>query len=229
MSDNDKPISGNINELRLILCEGQADASFIKHLIEERKLPGFDVFFPREPYTETGGVRGFKEMLEAFSIFHGFGTLRGMLIVSDNDDNPVNAFRSVSEAISSAEGYKAPNQPLEVVRTNAVPPLVVVMLPWKDQPGNLETLCLTSSYESYPTIRACLDQYVTCTGVNRWGLTKQSKMRMRCMLSSTCSNDPNTSLVHAWSRPEDLIPLNHPCFDQLAEFLQTFDDYITRS
>jgi len=229
MSDNDKLIPGNIKEPRLILCEGQGDAQFIKHLIKERNLPGFDVHFPHEPYTETGGVNGFKEMLEALSLFHGFRTLKGILILSDNDDNPANAFLSLSEVISSAEGYKAPSQPLEVVRTDGVPPLVVVMLPWRDQPGNIETLCLISSYDSYPPIRACLDEYVTCTGVNTWGLTKQSKMKMRCMLSSTCNSDPNTSLVYAWSRGENLIPLNHRCFDQIADFLRRFDDYILQS
>lgn len=226
MSDNHKPISGNIVEPRLILCEGEGDASFLNHLIKERNLPGFDIFFPSNPYTETGGVNGFKEMLESFSLFHGFRTLKGMLVISDNDDNPANAFRSVSEQISSAEGYKAPGQPLEVIRTDSVPPIVVVMLPWKDQPGNLETLCLVSSYDSYPPIRGCLDEYVTCTGVDKWGLTKQSKMKMRCMLSSTCKSDPNTSLVYAWSRSENLIPLNHRCFDQIADFLRRFDDYI---
>jgi hypothetical protein len=168
-------------------------------------------------------------MLEAFSLFHGFRTLKGILILSDNDDSPANAFRSVSEQISSAEGYKAPSQPLEVVRTDSVPPLVVVMLPWKDQPGNLETLCLISSCDSHRTIRACLDEYVTCTGANTWGLAKQSKMKMRCFLSSTCNSDPNTSLVYAWSRGENPIPLNHRCFDQVADFLREFDNYILQS
>lgn len=229
MLDNGKLIRGIIKEPRLILCEGQGDESFIKHLIKERKLPGFDVYFPHGPYTETGGVNGFKEMLEGFCTFRGFRNLKGILILSDNDDNPVNAFSLVSQVISSAEGYKAPSQPFEVVRKDGVPPLVVVMLPWRDQPGNLETLCLISCYESHPTIRACLDEYVTCTGVNTWELTKQSKMKMRCMLSSTCNSDPNTSLVHAWNRGENLIPLNHQCFDQIADFLRRFDDYILQS
>ena len=229
MSDNKEPIPGNIKEPRLILCEGQGDASFIRHLIKERNLPPFDILYPAQPYTETGGVNGFREMLEALSLFHGFRTLKGILVLSDNDDNPANAFRSVSEQISSAEGYKAPSQPLEVVRTGSVLPLVVVMLPWKDLPGNLEQLCLISSCESYPAIRACLDEYVTCTDVNKWGPTKQSKMKMRCMLSSTCNSDPNTSLVYAWSRVENLIPLNHGCFDQIADFLRRFDNYILQS
>jgi len=228
MSDNKQLIPANIKEPRLILCEGLADASFIRNLIKERNLPPFDIHCPAEPYTTTGGVNGFKEMLEAFSLFQGFRTLKGILILSDNDDNPANAFCSVSKQISSAEGYKAPSQPLAVVRTDSVPPLVVVMLPWRDQPGNIEQLCLISSYESYPNIKACLDEYVTCTGVNLWGLTKQLKMKMRCMLSSTCSSDPNTSLVYAWSRGENLIPLNHGCFDQIADFLRKFDDYIVQ-
>lgn len=224
MSDNNGSIK--INGTRLILCEGKQDASFLKHLIEKRNLPQFDIFHPSKPHTETVGRNGFKEMLEALSAAFGFSSLKGMIIFSDNDDNPQGSFRETSRIISSAEGYNAPNTPLEVVKTLGMPPLVVVTLPWINQPGALETLCLTSSYEEHPTIGDCLDKFVLCTGVDSWGLTKQLKMKMRCMLASACRSKPDTSLVWAWSQRENLIPLDHQCFDQIADFLMNFDSYI---
>ena len=49
-------------------------------------------------------------------------------------------------------------------------------------------------------------------------------MKLRAMLASTCRQDPNTSLQHAWSRGRTtLIPLDHTCFDWIADFLRNFD------
>jgi hypothetical protein len=55
---------------------------------------------------------------------------------------------------------------------------------------------------------------------------KQHKMRLRCLIASVCKTDPYTSLQHAWSRRERLIPLEHDCFTRVADFLESFDGFV---
>jgi hypothetical protein len=115
-----------------------------------------------------------------------------------------------------------PTRPLEVARHAGQPAVVVMMLPWTAQPGSLETLCLPSIYARWPQHRHCLDEYCRCTETDTWGNIREAKMRLRAMISSICRSDPNTGLQFAWSRPEELIPLNHNCFDQVVGFLGGF-------
>ena len=213
---------------RVILCEGEGDRSFFKHLIEERGLPPFDIFCPGRPYTEDGAVEGYDDMLTLFTTGHGFRDVTGILVQGDNDEQPQNKFTDIRNKIGAAEGYAPPAQPLEVVRNNGRPALVVMMFPWVGELGALETLCLRSAEDTHPRIRACVEAHVRCVDVSEWDLVKQHKMRLRCMMASICKTDPNTSLVYAWSRrPIEMIPLSHSCFNQIADFLLNFDHYVT--
>lgn len=212
---------------RTILCEGEGDRSFFRHLIESRGLPRFDVFCPGKPYTEDGAVEGYDDMLTLFATGDGFRDVTGILVQGDNDEHPGKKFNDIRNKIGAAEGYTPPAQPLEVVRNNTRPPLLVMMLPWVGEHGALETLCLRSAEDAHPKIRDCVEAHVRCVDVSEWDLVKQHKMRLRCMMTSICKTDPYTSLVHAWSRSVEMIPLNHSCFNQIADFLQNFDKYIT--
>jgi len=213
-------------ERRLILCEGEQDRAFFRHLIADRSLPPFHIVFPTRPHATIGGRGAFGQMLSALRLVRGFDDLTGIVVVSDNDEDPEAAFRATVEQITSAHGYSAPREPLVVVRNPGSPPLLVMALPWIGRPGTLETLCLEAAYAQHPGIGVCLDRYVDCAGVAAWSLTKRLKMQMRSILTASCRSDPNTSLVYAWSRPEALIPLGHPCFNQVAEFLAGFDEYV---
>lgn len=211
---------------RAILCEGASDRSFFRHLIRERNLPTFDIFCPGLPYTEDGAVEGYDDMLTLFATGDGFENVRGLLVQGDNDEDPQAKFAKVAEKVGGAEGYVSPERPLEVVRSPGRPALVVMMMPWVGILGALETLCLESACEAHPEARDCVDGHVECVDISSWDLVKQHKMRLRCMIASICKSDPYTSLVYAWSRAENLIPLGHRCFDQIANFLNDFDRFI---
>ena len=227
MSDNGESRNPELKHPRLILCEGQGDQSFFRHLILERLLPSFDVYYPSLPHTFSGGRQAFGQMLQALSAVRGFNELKGILVVSDNDENPSRSFQEVAQQISAAEGFARPASPLTIARTNHIPPLVVLMIPWTAQPGTLETLCLISASAERPALRDCLNTYADCTDAIDWPISKRDKMRLRCMLSASCPTDPNTSLVHTWSAGrERLIPLEHECFNQIANFLAGFDTFI---
>ncbi len=228
MSGNEDEGIKELKEPCLILCEGEGDSAFFRHLIEERRLAGFEVHSPRKPLVSGGGRQRFGQLLTALKPIRGYRALTGIIVVSDNDDDPETSFGVVADQIAAAEGYARPEAPLTVIRAPEVAPVVVMMIPWTGEKGTLESLCLESASAEYSGIAACLDEYVRCTGADHWNLTKQLKMRMRCMLSASCERDPNTSLVHAWSGEGRgrLIPLDHGCFDRVADFLRGFDGFI---
>lgn len=215
----------SIQSSRLLLCEGQGDEAFFRHLITERGLPQFQIVFPKKEGTPAG-KDAFGHFLVGLRAAPGVEKLAGILIVSDNDNDPHRSFGLVQGQIRSAEKYAVPNNPLEPAKVAGLPTIVVMMIPWTGEPGNLETLCLTSAYAGRTEIKVCLDAYCQCTGTDRWDVKRQSQMRMRSLLSAICASDPNTGLPYVWSRRENLIPLNHTCFDQVSDFLRNFDALI---
>ena len=206
----------------LIICEGTGDVSFFRHLIQQRGLPPFDIGYPGKPETETGGRGGFGELLRALRVRRDFPQITAILVVSDSDEDPDGSFAEVRAQIASAGGYPVPAQPLNVATSAGFPAIVVMMLPWVGQAGNLETLCLPAMYERWPDQRNCLNAFSGCMATDGWPITRQSQMRLRSLIAGICLQDPNTSLTHAWSRNLDLIPLENSCFDQVADFLSTF-------
>lgn len=220
---------GYLDNERIILCEGLGDVAFLEKLIQARGLPDFLVTCPRDRI-DPGGRDGFCSRLRGFKP-EGIEKASSILIVSDNDDNPIDSFQKVCTMIENAEGYAVPQKPLTVARNgSSSPPVVVLMVPWTGEIGQLETLCLRAMRNRWPEIAACVDAFTQCTETDKWPRGKEERMRLRSMITSICRKDPNTSLQHAWSdnRP-DLIPLNDPVFDQITGFLKGFDTLIENS
>ena len=207
----------------LILCEGEGDEAFFRHLIDERRLPAFEIQRPKP----LGGKTSFGQRLSGLKTHPDFKRLQGILIVSDNDDDPKAAFQNIRDQVAWA-GFGVPDKPLEAARAPDLPAIVIAMLPWSDQSGDLESVCLIAASEMRPDIAACLDAYCGCTKASMWKPSKLSKMRMRCFLSAACEVDPNTSLVYAWSGEGRgvLIPLAHSCFDGIAGVLANFPKFL---
>jgi len=218
------------NRSLVILCEGQGDQAFFVNLIRTRSLPGFSVVFPSDKPEQgiPGGVDGFAGRLRALRAERDFSKIEGLLVVADNDSRPEASFTRVQQQLTEAGGYPVPTQPLEVARGESGPWVVVMMLPWIGQPGNLETLCVKAMRGAWPEAAVCLEEFCRCTSTSRWDLSKQSKMRLRAMISAVCESDPNTSLVYAWNRPQNLIPLNDAVFDEIAAYLSDFKKLVSQ-
>lgn len=199
----------------VIVCEGKADVAFFEHLIAERGLPEFQVL-------PANGNSRYGDILVALTAAPGFNGLSGILVVADNDLDPAAAFQNILEQIQEAGGYGVPNAPRVPARSAGFPTIVPLMVPWDDTVGCLETLLLEAVRAVNPELAACVETYATCTHVDVWNEVERSKMKLQALTSVICRSDPNTPVSYAWSRPETIISLTQPCFNQIADFLQAF-------
>lgn len=210
----------SITSARILLCEGSGDRSFFQELIAVRDLPDFYVTHPI-PEIHPGGRGGFEQRLRSFRVTPGFDQVTGIIVVSDNDNNPNASFADVRRHIHGA-GYVSPNHPFLVAAGQ--PAVAVMMLPSEGTPGQLETLCLESVKAAWPTQFQCAETYGECAGIGAWTQGKQERARLRALISHICRTDPNSSLTHLWSDGRELvIPLNHDCFNDIVDFLGGFD------
>ncbi|MCA1635306.1 MAG: hypothetical protein LC802_16850 [Acidobacteria bacterium] len=169
---------------RLILCEGSSDKTFFTELIRARELPDYQVQFPHGANETTGGVSKFRRFLEAAALNEDFiNTVRGILVVADNDDNPGGQFYQVTTQILDA-GYGVPSGELQFARSRPpLPPVAVMMLPLGRGRGNLESVVKLAALAKWPTLATPLEDFFNSTPASGWTQGKQDKMRIQCILS----------------------------------------------
>lgn len=219
----------------VILCEGDNDTAFFAALIANRGLPRFQIVSPRDVGLQGGGRPDFAQALTSFWAIPGFKeVVEAVLIVSDNDDNPAQALNEVKAALQKAEPYEfstpprrygVPDQTLQ--RAGTAPCVVIMMLPWANELGNLETLCLPAARDASSPTYQCLDEFCACTHINGWNsVAKESKMRLRCMIASQHRENPDRGLTFLWRHCPELVPLEHATFNRVAGFLAGFAQFI---
>jgi hypothetical protein len=196
----------------LILCEGEEDAAILNAILAERAIG------PVEFHKEFGGVTRFRKSLEGLIPKPKILETKAVIIVADNDAEPAKFFKAVQDEIKFA-GLSAPSNPRERAEQDGFPPIYVLMVPWDNEAGCLETICLMSAGNNHPNIMECVDALAVCVGANRWDVPKLAKLRMRCYLSAVCESDPNTTLRWALKKPENPLSAGDVCFDQISEYL----------
>jgi hypothetical protein len=210
----------------IILCEGDGDVAFLSNLVRNRSLRSFDI---RKPEEKQKGADGFFVRLDGLALEVGIDRCPFVVVVADNDVSPSDEFNRIADQVARA-GWQRPTRPREEVTFQNsslfLPPVIVLMLPWDNLPGCMESLCYISASAERPTIAAIVEQFVKDVGAESWRLPQLTKLKLRCLIASSCPGDPNTGLQYAWSakppgRPDNLIPLQHECFNQLAEYLAT--------
>lgn len=207
---------------KLILSEGAGDQAFFRHLLSAHNLSGFTIY--ERPRSLPAGVV-FDQMLKAVKVGSEFEDVRLVVLVADCDSDPEKAFRKVLKQIRTAKGYAVPSKPREVASAEGVVDTSVLMLPWDNEQGALETVCFDLASGKRPKIGDCVQKFIDCVGVTGWEPTQISKLELRCLMAASCKGDPNTGLQYAWSpqgrRPKDLIPLNaeNPRLGRIVEYL----------
>jgi hypothetical protein len=122
-----------VDSVPIILFKGVEDRTFLHELLTVMNVRGnFDF--------QKGEGRGkdqFKLFLEALVT----ANRKAIIIVADNDGNPAEAFKNIQKQIGEA-GFTVPTKPRELVQTAGLSPLSVLMIPWDNEAGCLETLGL---------------------------------------------------------------------------------------
>jgi Protein of unknown function (DUF3226) len=202
----------------LIVGEGKGDASFFKHLCSARAIDIFQIEC-------ADGVGKLPAYLSGLSSRTGFGRLKALLVVRDNDDTPAESFREVAKQLKKAK-LPVPQEPLRVKRNKPEEVgVTVMMIPFTAASGPtrgcLESLLLPAIEEHRPDVKACVDTYFGCLAAN-FTKNQQDKFRVRCSIAAMWPVDPNFGLQYALDPAKNMIPLANPVFDEVADFLREF-------
>jgi hypothetical protein len=216
-----------IENKHLLLCEGAHDAEFFRGLIKEHNLPPFTVAsFGVGGSDDDGGRDRLTLALDGLPSIPGFHQVETILIVADNDSDPKASFNTVVEFINRTRDigpgrrYIAPAAPQ--TRAGLNPAIVVLMIPWTNVPGALDTLCFSAAFNKRPTIGTSVIRFSIEVQSMAWPVTKVSKMKLRSLISAANAKNPYLSPAWVWSEKTDLVPLSDPSFNNIKTFLQSF-------
>jgi hypothetical protein len=204
----------------VVLGEGDRDKAFLENLCLDRQIAGLTIGF-------VGGNGGFGGYLLAMSAAPGFTQCKAILLMSDNDESAADSFNSVRDQVKGTNSFPVPAHPLEMFHKQGKPSLAVLMQPHPqqgpDSRGCLETLLIPAMQIANPVQAACVDQMLTCAGVNNWAKkSAQDKARVRSLISAAYQTDPMHGLHLCFAPTKGLIPLNQATFDETALVLEHF-------
>lgn len=211
---------------KLIVSEGDGDAAFFRNLIRVYSLDGFSIYNRPKGGKIAPGVDAYEAILNSVNVATEFENVSLVLIVADCDSSPVNEFKRVVKQIRKSGDFPIPTKPREIATSAGQKSVCVLMLPWDNEAGSLETICYSLASRKRPSIAACIESFVNCVNATTWNPQQLSKLKLRCLLASSCPKDPNTGLPYAWDkgkkRPKELIPLNrkNKMITRVVEFLK---------
>jgi len=210
----------------IVISEGPSDQNFLEELRAVRSLGHLEIV-PRD--STEGGNTTYVTRLKALKVRRGISKHPGIILMADNDNDPKELFKNIRSQIGLVPGFGVPNEPRTAVAGDpALPPITILMIPWDNVAGNLETLCYKAASEQRPKEAEAIEQFVKRLGFDNhpdWHIGNLSKLRMQIMLTLACPGDPFTSFRYTWSkekrRPADIVPLENPCFNQICDWFQS--------
>jgi hypothetical protein len=204
---------------RLLVCEGYEDKHFFRALIKARNLPEFRVIDTSSKVDKSGGISKFKRAINAFKAqdTRPFLALSDILVVADNDTNPTQNFIQVQTQIEAVFPGRSPDRPRHA--SNSTPPVTILMLPWDDERGSLETVCMGGARKA-TQIGLKVDAFITDVGGEHWGEPRRGKAWLRTSLAVR-HEDPFITLGHVFKYRGHLIRLDDHCFDGIAGILES--------
>jgi hypothetical protein len=221
----------------VILAEGTHETHFLSSFIAARQLPPFQVVCPQDVLEAPhggGGRSAFADFLNGAPAIENFASIRGLFILSDNDDDPSASFKEVCNIIKGADPIDPFAQPprrfiapaAQLVKSAGTPPIVIRMIPKATDVGALETLCLQAAARANPPVMACVEDFAKCSKISGWTKSKQDKMKLRAFIAASNKTNPDLTLASLWDKRPDLIPLADAAFTPLAQDLARFEAII---
>lgn len=211
-------------QTRALACEGPADAAFLRALISSRGLPTFDILNPADRFEGArGGIDQIGALIEGFTIRPGFSDLTDILIVIDNDSNANTNLQKIQHQLANIKSHAYSIPQAFMQKAAGAPNVSIASWPWQSADGNLEKYCLEAAQSVDQNITACVDAFGQCVGADQWpSKNRIGKFKLRAIISAACTQNPTLPLGQIWDNHSHLVPLNHHSFDDLAQYLSTF-------
>ena len=205
-------------QANLVVGEGKVDQFFFAKLFAVHNLVGFEARHATFGSDSSGGANKIREYLKGLNADSSFSVVRKVIVVGDNDDAA--AFQRIRAEVVAAN-YIAPAAPRQFIQTPKKPELAILMVP-DAPPGCIESLCLAAAATKWPQLTAPLGTYFNSTDAPNWNSSKQAKMKVECILASTCEQNPQVALSDIWQKNGQYqIPLDDPVFQDIVDFLRT--------
>lgn len=214
-----------ITEPGLIVCEGPQDAAFFRALLSERGIKGFQVVSPQDVLGE-GGKDRFAHAFNGLIPIRGFEQIKLTIFVGDNDDDPAASVAAIRDQLTKTEEFGNPPRKLDVPinlleKTAGVPSVALLMIPWANEPGCLETLCWNVASRVKPDLAPCALELIRCAKIEGWSASKLDKVRLRALMASSYKRNPEISLTFLWDDFPELVPVSDSEFNRISEFLRS--------
>jgi hypothetical protein len=179
----------------------------------------------------TAGNTGFRTALIGAVAITNFRDIVKVALVSDGDSHYGASFKNIIKQIERANQhptvahrYGVPTRPYKVA--GGKPSVTVILLPGPTSPGALESLlwpalCSVAACKraTDSVEKACADLGIT-KGTKKWAHARQDKARVHASLALCHQKDPGITLNLLFGRAPKLIPLDHKCFDKLADAIK---------
>ena len=206
---------------RIIVCEGSSDEAFFRALIKARGLPEFCIRSPID--IQLAGISNIGKTIASLKAATGFFDVVDIVVVVDSDDDPNANFLDIVDQIKKlSDPLFSPPENL-MMRGQSTPAITIATLPSAVAPGNLETFCYPVALAANPVLAVHVEDFVNKSGVLNWpNQQKQAKARLSSLLAVARHQHPGMTLGKVWIEHPDTVPLNHPAFDELANFLSGF-------
>ena len=214
----------------LLVTEGNQDCVFLTRIAKARGLAdSFGAECARAANGKCAGEGGFRGHLEGVFAFlqANPGVVEGIIVVRDTDGGADQAFSDAASQIAAA-GLPKPSLPLKVktgTRQQVELGTSVLLLPWHDTLGNLDSLLLQSLGDKFAPELACADAYVRCVDgrIAGWNSGKRDKLRLRALIACLFKKDPGCDLSKIMEDANSPFDFEHPAFRQVGDYLAGFE------
>ena len=187
-----------------LVVEGFDALRFFNALLRAQGYPDIQV-------QNFGGNSQLHDALDTLTKLDGFSGVTSLAVIRDAERDPDAAFQSICTALGRAR-LAFPAGAGKFV--SGKPRIGVFILPDKDSPGMLESLCLRA-VSADPTI-VCVDELMACLARVKMTSTNPTKARLQAYLAA----QPRPGLRLGEAAEAGVWPWDHPAFDLLKALLR---------
>jgi hypothetical protein len=218
--------AGPLHHPLVLVCEGDDDAAFFRHLIRARQMHPFDIWTTSD-LVDTGGHTQLTAALDGLATTTGFESVKGVVLALDADDKPITRLQEVQKAIGAARELVAMRGTGTAPRAveqifHGTPALAIWLMPGPDQAGCLETLCVEAARRANSAVLRCVDPFLACIDLGGLNLSARAKAELRTLIVTSRPKEANRSVAYLWTNAPGTVPVGDVAFDAMAAFPTRF-------